>query len=472
MLFNSQIFAWFFLIVYTAYLLLARRHRAQNLLLLIASVIFYGYWDWRFLSLLFLSTVIDFYASNGIARTLDPIVRKRYLVFSVVSNLTLLGVFKYFNFFSENAARMLEAFGLRPDVMTMQVVLPVGISFYTFQTMSYTIDVYRGRLQPARDLLDFSLFVSFFPQLVAGPIERAGSLLPQMVSPRRIRIEHVHAGLFLLLWGYFKKVVVADNVGSIANEVFNHYTQYRGADLAIGIVAFAVQIYGDFSGYSDIARGLAKLMGFELMVNFKLPYFAVSPQDFWARWHVSLSTWLRDYLYVPLGGNRCGAGRTCLNLMLTMLLGGLWHGAAWNFVAWGAYHGALLVGYRAWYSGRDGTMASGGCDRWWRGAQMGLMGMWTLIGWVLFRSSSMEQIMYMLSHVGFSLSPESLKFGYTLLFFAVPLLAAERYQHVTGDLLVFTKWRWWLRAAFYGALVVWILVFGVRESMEFIYFQF
>ncbi|NEO92828.1 MAG: MBOAT family protein, partial [Moorea sp. SIO3G5] len=300
MLFNSFIFVLFFIIVYTLYLFLNRNYKAQNILLLIASYVFYGWWDWRFLSLLALSTVVDFTVGKQLQDIKEDRKRKLLLCISLVFNLSLLGFFKYFNFFAESFSSLLQIVGLQVDWVTLTILLPVGISFYTFQTMSYTIDIYRGKLKPISNFLDFALFVSFFPQLVAGPIERATTLIPQIILPRNLNIEQINAGILLIVWGYFKKVVIADNMATIANPIFNNYTQYQGLDVLIGILAFTVQIYGDFSGYSDIARGISKLMGFELMVNFKLPYFALNPSDFWLRWHISLSTWLRDYLYIPL----------------------------------------------------------------------------------------------------------------------------------------------------------------------------
>jgi alginate O-acetyltransferase complex protein AlgI len=312
LLFNSFAFFLFFVVVYVLHLLLAKlfarkRVKLQNLLLLVASYIFYGSWDWRFLSLIAISTLSDFVIGKSLGRVSDLTPagrsrRKMLLACSVVVNLTILGFFKYFGFFAASAIDLLKFTGMRVNPLTLNVILPVGISFYTFQTMSYTIDIYRKRLQPTHSLLDFAVFVAFFPQLVAGPIERAANLLPQFARPRYIRVEQVNAGLFLILWGFYKKVVIADNVALIADQIFDHYTEYAGLDILLGVLAFSIQIYGDFSGYSDIARGLSRLMGFELLVNFRLPTFAVNPSDFWSRWHISLSSWLRDYLYIPLGG--------------------------------------------------------------------------------------------------------------------------------------------------------------------------
>jgi alginate O-acetyltransferase complex protein AlgI len=478
MLFNSVTFLYFFSIVYFLYLLLFRHKGLQNLLLLVSSYIFYGYWDWRFLFLISISTVIDFFVGLGIGRTptytkSGSIRRKLLLSLSVIANLSILGFFKYFNFFIEGLLEFLELFGLAPSPYTLSIILPVGISFYTFQTMSYTIDVYRKRLEPAPNFLDFAVFVSFFPQLVAGPIERAVNLLPQIQRSRHITSEQVYAGLYLVLWGYFKKMVIADNIGRIADQVFNNYASYQGIDILLGVLAFSIQIYGDFSGYTDIARGIARLLGFELMINFRLPYFASNPADFWRRWHISLSSWLRDYLYIPLGGNRKGEMTTYRNLFLTMLLGGLWHGAAWNFVIWGAYHGLILILHRLLKKKTSHWPIPGGfLGKAVGGANIVMMFGFTLFGWLIFRSSSMEQIGYFLGNL--SLSPTALSAGFLteIAFFGLPLLLVQLFQHYRTDLLVMTKVPPFPRISFYAILLFWILIFGVRESTEFIYFQF
>ena len=295
MLFNSYIFWIFFALVLILYLNLG--HRSQNILLLVASYLFYGWWDWRFLSLVAASTLIDFTCTRQIAATgASQSRRKLMLIVSIVSNLTFLGFFKYFNFFAGELASILSAIGLQANMPTLQIILPVGISFYTFQTMSYTIDVYLGKAQPARRLLDFALYVAFFPQLVAGPIERFGRLMPQIANPRTGRQGDFAEGLYHVLLGLFKKIVIADNMAAITNAVFAAGPgQASGADMLLALYAFAFQIYGDFSGYSSMAQGIAKWLGFDLIYNFRMPYFAVSPSDFWNRWHISLSAWLRDY---------------------------------------------------------------------------------------------------------------------------------------------------------------------------------
>ena len=473
MLFNSLEFLVFFPTVFAAYVALGRWHKAQNLLLLAASFLFYGWWDWRFLGLMTFSITVDWAIGQAMARTEDARRRKRLLLLSVTTQLGVLGFFKYFGFFARSLVAALHGVGVDAHAPTLQIVLPVGISFYTFQTMSYTIDVYRRRLAPIRSYTDFALYISFFPQLVAGPIERATHLLPQVTSPRQVTAEGLNTGLYLVMVGLFKKVVIADNLALLADEIFNHYTKFRGLDSLIGALAFTFQIYCDFSGYSDIARGVARMMGFDLMVNFRLPYFATSPSDFWRRWHISLSTWLRDYLYIGLGGNRGSEWKTYRNLALTMLLGGLWHGAAWNFVLWGAFHGLILVVYRrveTWHaaSGRDPV-------RWFGLAtpiKMALMFCLTVVGWILFRSHSTDQAWQMLVRVGLDGSPRTLELAQTLAFYAVPLMVAQAIQQWKRDLLLFPKLPAPLLGPAYGAMIALMLVLGVRESMEFIYFQF
>lgn len=473
MVFNSFVFAGFFVIVYTLYLLFRKHHRIQNSILLIASLIFYGYWNWYLLLLLLASKTINYFLANQIPRANQQKQKDRLLWVAILFNLTLLGFFKYFNFFAQSFTKILHLAGFQADWTTLNIILPIGISFYTFQLMAYVIDVYRGKIQTIHNFLDYVLFFTFFPQLVAGPIERSTDLAPQIMAPRQITATQIDAGLFLILWGYFKKVVIADNLANTANLVFNNYTDYRGLDLMIGTLAFTLQIYGDFSGYTDIARGIAKLMGFELTLNFRLPYFALNPSDFWSRWHISLSTWLRDYLYIPLGGNRHGVLKTHRNLFLTMLLGGLWHGAAWNFVIWGGYQGLILILYRIFDRYPEHEDPWSGKYSYVRVlSKMALMFILTCVGWIIFRSHSLHQIGYILVHLSFLGSPASLSLLTPLLFFGLPLLAVQLYQYVTNDLLILTRLRPLFRIPIYGAMMIGICIFGVRESGEFIYFQF
>lgn len=469
MSFNSIVFLVFFPSVYILYVLLRRNFKAQNGLLLLASYVFYGSWDWRFLSLLAFVTLGNYFSAQVIYRLQEQPARRQILVVAVCLNLFVLGIFKYLNFFGESFSKLLQMSGVEAHYITLHIVLPVGISFYIFQALGYLVDVYRRQIQPSSNLVDFALYVSFFPQLVAGPIERAKNLLPQITSPRKITADQVNLGLYLILWGFFKKVVIADNLAQIADPVFSNYLSYQGVDIVIGVLAFTFQIYCDFSGYSDVARGLAKLLGFELMVNFRLPYFAVSPRDFWRRWHISLSTWLRDYLYIPLGGNRRGALSTSRNLGTTMLLCGLWHGAGWNFIFWGAYHWAMLsVSHIAGriYLKRYSKIGMGifPCIL--------LMFAFNFVGWIIFRSASVEQIIYMLGHIGPAWTSETALFAKRFLFFSTPLIIMELWQYIGGSLAAPAVRGVFVRSLVYGVLLAGIIVYGVRDPVEFIYFQF
>jgi len=341
MAFNSFVFLVFLALVLPCYYALS--HKWQNRFLLAASYVFYGAWDWRFLSLLAASTLIDYHVAQALHQTSKLGRRRILLAVSVCANLGFLAAFKYFDFFVGSLSTLLVSLGLGELPWAIQVVLPVGISFYTFQTLGYTIDVYRRTQEPTRDFAAFALYVSYFPQLVAGPIERARNLLPRILNKRTVTPARIATGLQLMLMGYLKKTAIADAVAPYVDEIFAHPDQQSSLRLLFGLYLFAIQIYGDFSGYSDIARGVSRLFGIDLMVNFKQPYLSANITEFWRRWHISLSTWLRDYLYIPLGGNRKGKLNTYRNLMITMLLGGLWHGAAWGFVIWGGLHGLYLA---------------------------------------------------------------------------------------------------------------------------------
>lgn len=476
MLFNSYIFWAFFGVVFLLYV--KAPHRWQNVLLLIASYVFYGSWNWKFLSLILISTFIDFFSSIWIERSRFPWKRKALLALSVCTNLGLLGVFKYYNFFISEFIDLLNFMGFNSSAPALNVILPVGISFYTFQTMSYTIDVYFGKVKPVTNLLDFALFVCFFPQLVAGPIERFNRLMPQIQRPRKLDGDCFVEGLYHVSMGLFKKIVIADNMATLTNAIFaTEVSQLTGPECLMGVLAFAFQIYGDFSGYSSIAQGVAKWLGFELMYNFKMPYFAASPSEFWQRWHISLSTWLRDYLYIPLGGNRQGPGMTYRNLMLTMLLGGLWHGAGWTFIAWGGYHGLILCVYRLFgRPRRDNTEAPVTVTAI---ALKALAIVWmfglTLIGWLFFRAESLDQVAGMLSRIVTdpTLTDRAAYIAGMILFLTGPLMVYEFIIYLKkDDMLWLTRQRWPARAAMYLYLWSMILFMAPEGVHEFIYFQF
>ncbi|HMP74751.1 MAG TPA: MBOAT family protein [Kiritimatiellia bacterium] len=469
MIFNSIDFVLFLLVVFPLYLALPRR--GQNAMLLVASYFFYGYWDWRFLFLLAFSTVVDYAVALGMERARSPRARTWLVGTSMVVNLGLLGFFKYFNFFIGSAEEMLAAMGLPVERLYLQIVLPVGISFYTFQTMSYTLDVYRRQMAARRDFLDFALFVSFFPQLVAGPIERAAHLLPQMERPRRVTWAGLQEGAWLFTWGLFKKAVIADNLAMLVDRVFAPGADLNVFSVLLGLYAFAFQIYGDFSGYSDMARGLCRAMGFDLMVNFNNPYFALNPSDFWRRWHISLSSWLRDYLYIPLGGNRLGPRRTYVNLLLTMLLGGLWHGAAWTFVLWGAFHGALLIGHRL-LGGGDARVPAALPSRLLRRIVMFHL---ICVSWLFFRARSMEQIGEMLCGLArwpSAPAPELANGFVFLLLLCAPLWVVQVVQERSGDLLAPIRWSFVPRTTLYLVIGLALLALGHTGGQAFIYFQF
>jgi alginate O-acetyltransferase complex protein AlgI len=353
MIFTQPVFLLFFAVTAGVHWLLASA-RARKIWLLLASYVFYGYWDYRFVGLIVLCTVFDYTVGLLLARTNAPEKRRLLIASSLCANLGLLGFFKYYNFFVDSVVAGLVRLGLDVEPPLLHVVLPAGISFFTFQTMSYTIDVYRRKLEPQRDFLDFALFVGFFPQLVSGPIVRASDFLPQLKTPRLLANVDVRRALVLFAFGYLKKACVADNIASAIDPVFADPTAFPAFERALAAVLYSVQIYCDFSGYTDMAIGSALLLGYELTKNFEAPYFSTSVREFWQRWHISLSSWLRDYLYIPLGGNRGGRLYAMRNLMLTMLLGGLWHGANWTFVVWGFLHGLALAVHRAWV-GRAGA---------------------------------------------------------------------------------------------------------------------
>lgn len=473
MVFNSLHFVLFFIAVYAIYRVLP--HRAQNWMLLAASYYFYAAWDWRFLSLLLASTAVDYTVALAIARTPDTRRRRQLLAVSIVFNLSLLGFFKYFNFFADNLVHVFDALGWHLSFFTVRVLLPIGISFYTFMTMSYVIDVYRRQIAPTRDLLDFALFVAYFPHLVAGPILRAARLLPQIAAPRTVTAEQLRDGLWLILWGYFQKVFVADNLAGLVNGVFDPDARTAGVNVLLGVYAFAFQIYGDFAGYSNIARGTSKLLGIELIENFRFPYFVRTPQEFWRHWHISLSTWLRDYLYIPLGGSRGSAAATHRNLLITMALGGLWHGAAWTFVLWGLYQGIMLVVYRAgarirtveaWLTG-PGVAAT--LTSWF------VMFHVTCYGWLIFRARSAGQIGDMTASLVFGFAPGAIDVHgllVPLLAYTAPLLIVHAAEAWYDDGLIVPKLPLAVRYSVYAGAFYLTMLFGNFGGAEFIYFQF
>ena len=490
MIFHSLDFLVFFVGIVAFYWMLP--HRGQNILLLVASYFFYGYVHPWFLILIAASTAIDYCAARGME--IWPQHRVRFLWLSVISNFGMLGFFKYFNFFIENVSAVLASFGIMVNGPLLRVLLPVGISFYTFQAMSYTIDVYKGELRARRNFLDLAVFISFFPHLVAGPIQRASFLLPQVETPRRFVLEKAHSGFLLICWGFFKKLVIADNVGVIANKVFalSDPTFYI---LWAGVFAFAIQIYADFSAYTDIARGTSRWLGFELTENFDHPYLARSPADFWRRWNISLSSWFRDYVYIPLGGSRGGQWLWARNVLVTFLLSGLWHGASWNYVLWGLYHGVLLVvtragaGLGARGSGFGARAAAAGASSaearpLWRLVPQ-ILGMFVLtnIGWLIFRETEVSAIFRDLTLSPFGVADIDRQVGVYLfllaLLYSLPLwiqslwVEVSRASSSSSDRAFVLSWpRVALQGAACGLALVAILLLRSRTSLDFIYFQF
>ena len=473
MLFHSATFVVFFAAVFLIYWRL--EHRAQNHLLLAASMLFYGSWNYQLLPLIVASASIDYCAGIFIHASEDQRRRKALLLLSLCSNLGLLGVFKYYDFFVESFNELMGVFGLSASVESLSLILPVGISFYTFQSMSYTIDVYRGKLEPCRQYLDFLLYVSFFPQLVAGPIERAVRLLPAVQKPRRpLSTTGAVDGIKLICVGYFQKVAVADVMASIVDAVYTRPADYDSLTILMATYAFAIQIYCDFSGYSKIARGTARLLGFELMINFQQPYFATTVTEFWRRWHISLSTWLRDYLYIPLGGNRKGTGRTYVNLLITMLLGGLWHGASWNFVIWGGLHGGYLAVHKFMLQMSGGQQPRVGPLRRW----LSILATFHLVvfTWVFFRSSSWETTKTIFSQLGKATHHVGSGFATVALYGLVTLaLDAFLERHSRSGqramLTLFSR-RWALETAAVTLLVLVTMFIGTNDEVPFLYFQF
>lgn len=467
MVFSTPIFAVFLPIVFAVYWLVQRFDlKWQNLFVLVASYVFYGWWDWRFLTLIALSTIIDFVSANRIAQSSEQTHRKKWVSISLFSNLGMLFFFKYFNFFVGELEVLFKTFGIHTDTWTLSIILPVGISFYTFQTLSYTLDVYNRKMEPTNNLLQFAAYVSFFPQLVAGPIERAKHLLPQFSHRRTFDVGLAKAGVRLIIWGLFKKIVIADSLAPIVNEIFANYHDMSGGTLAVGAVLFAFQIYGDFSGYSDIAIGTARLLGFELMSNFKFPYFSRNIGEFWRKWHISLSTWFRDYLYIPLGGSRGNRISQIRNVFIIFIVSGFWHGANWTFIAWGAFHAILFLPMLLLGTNRkhvsDDASTNYGIGEW---ISVIATFVCVCIGWVFFRAESFtDALLYFkgMTKGGNLENGYYITFPLILLLLEWPIRQDERLEQLNLGKLEIPVLGF-----------VMMLVFVFRETAtEFIYFQF
>lgn len=480
MLFNSFEFLIFLPAVFLLYWFVFKPLKWQNLFVVAASYLFYGWWDWRFLILIAITTFCSYASGLLIQKYAGRRTRRRIVcATNILLNLIILGIFKYLNFFGENFALLLDALGFKCDWVTLDILLPVGISFYTFQALSYTIDVYRGNIQPTRNIVAFFAFISFFPQLVAGPIERATNLLPQFLAPRRFDYAKAVDGMRQILWGLFKKMVVADNCAVAVNMIFGQYQSFDGLTLFIGALLFTFQIYGDFSGYSDIAIGTARLFGINLMRNFNYPYFSRDIAEFWRRWHISLTTWFRDYLYFPLGGSRRGKWKSIRNTFIIFLVSGMWHGANWTFICWGAYNAALFLpllisGHNRRYTGvvAQGRLLPSLKEL----LQMAVTFLLVVIGWIIFRAENINDAFNYITLMVTDFTPCVPQHGKSALFYAALLLVVEWLHRDKqfglqisdgGGLLARRTVRW----AIYVVLALFTLLWAGTQE-EFIYFQF
>ncbi|WP_443634540.1 MBOAT family O-acyltransferase [Candidatus Marifrigoribacter sp. Uisw_064] len=486
MLFNSLDFAIFFPIFFIIYWIFSKKIVARNVLILTSSYIFYAWWDWRFLFLIIFSSIVDFTIGQKIFKASKKRTKRNYLIVSLVLNLGFLAYFKYANFFIDSFIQSFRLFGADLDSYSLHIILPVGISFYTFQTLSYTIDIYRERLKPTKNWLAFFSFVAFFPQLVAGPIERASHLLPQFFKVYNFNYKLFKSGMLLIAFGLFKKMVIADRLAILVNEVYNNPTDHGGQALIIATIFFAFQIYCDFSGYSDIAIGIARTLGFDLMKNFDTPYFSKSITEFWRRWHISLSTWFRDYVYIPLGGSRKGKNRMYINLLLVFVISGLWHGAAITFIIWGFIHGVIIViekatdNYKTSFFKKIRIDKNNLLER-----TLFLMITFSIVcfAWIFFRANSFTDSMYIVQNL-FKFDPE-LKNFYSLglvssefnlaLVAIIALLGFDYFHRKYNAFKALNRMHFLVRSVFYVIIAFIIIIFGIygNDSVsEFIYFQF
>ena len=492
MLFNSLVFCAFLPLAFAGYWLIycprggqsvsPRRLWLQNFFIVVASYVFYGWWDWRFLLLITLTAVWSWASGLLLARLSDDRRRRLVVAAALVVNLGILGVFKYYNFFAENAAALLGLFGFKANMWSLKIILPVGISFYTFQALSYVIDVYRKDIEPTKDVVAFLAFVSFFPQLVAGPIERATNLLPQFLKPRRFDYALAVDGCRQMLWGFFKKMVIADGCAPLVDKIFAGYAEYPGSIKLMGAILFAFQIYGDFSGYSDIAIGCARLFGFQLMRNFACPYFSRDIAEFWRRWHISLTTWFRDYLYIPLGGSRCAKWKTIRNVFVVFLVSGLWHGANWTFILWGGVHACLFLPLLVLGKNRKNLSTVVGEGRMLTTCREALQVLTTfafvVFAWILFRAPDMgTAVGYIKGIVSPSLFAKP-TFALSMFPWLAFLVAVEWFSRDKPHPLSFKsnatdgkRTLHWLRICLYLIIVV-VCAAHKASNSEFIYFQF
>jgi alginate O-acetyltransferase complex protein AlgI len=469
MLFNSMEFVVFVLFFIPLYFISKGKQRLW--VVLISSYIFYGWWDFRFLLLIWALTCINYYCGSRIAALKSKKDKKLPLVISIVSSLSILGYFKYYNFFAENISSLLHLVGLSSGFNLVNIILPLGISFYVFQTLSYTIDIYNEKINPERSFLNFAVFVAFFPQLVAGPILRASIFLPQIASERIYKSSDVINGLYLIVWGFFLKVVIADSLANVVDIRFNNVESQNSLSMLIGVIFYSFQIYGDFAGYSLIAIGLARVLGYKFPANFNRPYFSTNFSDFWQRWHISLSSWLRDYLYIPLGGGRCSKALKSRNIMITMLLGGMWHGASWNFIIWGGLHGMYLIIQNYFTSNYEFKFK-------YIVNFVKILFTFSVVSltWVFFRSNDLHDSMYIVKNIfnynGYIFSGVTEKFHVVKgIFLICTLVTIEIISFKINPLKIANKSPLFLILST-ASLLVLISLFGTFESNSFIYFQF
>ena len=468
MLFVEFRFFWFFLAVFAVYWSL-RENRTRKIWLLLCSYFFYACWNWKFLFLIMASSALDYLVGTMLARTQDQRARRGWLILSLCANLGTIAFFKYYNFFVTSAAALLAWLGLHPSLHTLNIIIPVGVSFYTFHSMSYTIDVYRRKLKPVSSILDLACFIGFFPQMVAGPIVRASAFLPQLRAIRSLAGVDVRGALVLFLTGFIKKACIADAVAPFVDRYFDAPANFTAASAWVAVLFYAIQIYCDFSGYTDMAIATAGLLGYQLPVNFRFPYFAANISDFWHRWHISLSSWLRDYLYIPLGGNRGPEWFVCRNIMITMLLGGLWHGGAWTFVIWGGLHGVALIIHREWQRRTEATPFARSIMRW---LAWPLTVYWVCVAWIFFRAVDLQHAVPALRSFLFFSGGGGEDLGAGMLW----IVAGLALIHWLNFRETFSTW--WRRpsapvfAAGYGCAFAVVLLFIPPHYAPFIYFQF
>ncbi len=477
MLFNSLDFAVFLPVVFVLYWFVFNRNlKHQNILIFVASYVFYGWWDWRFLSLLLFSSIVDYTIGLQMNKSKNHLRRKTLLFLSLAVNLGMLGFFKYYNFFIDNFTTAFTFFGGNIQPNSLSIILPVGISFYTFQTLSYTIDIYKKKIEPTNDFWSFAAFVSFFPQLVAGPIERASNLLPQFHKKRKFDKDEAVIGIKQIVWGLFKKIVIADNCAQFANEIFANHESFSSATLILGVIYFSFQIYCDFSGYSDIAIGTARLFNFKLMVNFRYPYFSRDIAEFWRRWHISLTTWFRDYVYIPFGGSRVNRSKQIRNVFIVFIVSGFWHGANWTFIAWGAINAMFFIPLLLTNNNRNNTdiiAQNKHVPSLREFVSLLLTYCIALFGWIFFRASSIRDAFeYILGILKGS--------------FSIEMLALERYSfEILPLILLLIVIEWFSREKEFplcspkpnlmsvSLVILMILIFGSFSiAQDFIYFQF